>query len=163
MIGSSTLWELMQEPLPSIGYQRKLSYRTCTTEVIALYHLINATIFDNELTLPPIEVKARCRKYWGMCFGEIDKIRYRKTYCKIRLMDKFYCRQWLITVLAHEMCHQYAWDIYGNSRIEDGKYRIMTHGPSFFIFKDKLAEHGISLKVSQSTKKWFKHQNLFKY
>ena len=39
---------------------------------------------------------------------------------------------------------------------------IMSHGPSFFVFRDKLKKHGISLKGAHSKRKWFKYQNLFK-
>ena len=163
MIKSCTLVELMETPLPGIGYQRRLSYRPSNSEVIGLYHLINATIFNDELTLPHIEIKARCRAYWGMCYGEADKVRHRKTHCRIRLMDKFYCVQWLVTILAHEMCHQYTWDIYSKARLEEGKPRIMTHGPSFFIFKNKLAEHGIPLnRHTHSDIQWFTTQSFYK-
>lgn len=77
-------------------------------------------------------------------------------------MDKWYCRQWLITTLAHEMCHQYQWDIIGEQRISGGKDRLMSHGPSFFIFRDKLKDQGISLKTAHRSRKWFRYQNLFR-
>jgi hypothetical protein len=77
-------------------------------------------------------------------------------------MDKWYCKQWLITVLAHEMCHQYQWDIQGMERLKRGKQPLMSHGPSFFVFRDKLKKHGISLKGAHSKRKWFWYQNLFK-
>jgi hypothetical protein len=77
-------------------------------------------------------------------------------------MDKWYSRQWLITVLAHEMCHQYQWDVQGLERLKKGKEPIMSHGPSFFVFRDKLKEHGIALKSAHSKRRWFLHQNMFK-
>ena len=77
-------------------------------------------------------------------------------------MDKWYCKQWLVTTLAHEMCHQYQWEIIGAERISMGKDPIMSHGPSFFLFRERLKEHGISLKTSHSKRKWFKYQNLFR-
>ena len=127
-----------------------------------MYKLLNFTIFNNELTIPRIDVTSRCRRYWGICFGATDKIPYRNTYCKIRIMDKFFCKQWLIMILAHEMCHQYQWDILGKQRVAEGKESIMSHGPSFFLFKEKLESHGIPLKREGiSQRKWFKHQNLF--
>ena len=154
--------ELMDSPLPSIGYQKRLLYRTNYSEVVNLYHQLNYYVFDNAMSMPPIEVVPRCRDYWGICFGSHDKIRYQKSYCKIRVMDKWYCKQWLITILAHEMCHQYQWDIIGETREQEGKERIMSHGPSFFVFRDRLAEYGIPLKTSHGKKRWFKHQNMFK-
>ena len=152
----------MREPLPSIGYQKRLSYRTNKAEVVELYKLINQACFNNKLNMPEFEVTARCRKYWGMCYASYDIVKYRKTYCKIRLMDKWFCKQWLITTLAHEMVHQYQWDIDGDKRERDGKDRIMSHGPSFFVFKDNLAKYDIPLKTSHSQKKWFKYQSMSK-
>jgi hypothetical protein len=82
--------------------------------------------------------------------------------CTITLSNKWYCRQWLILTLAHEMCHQYQWDILSHKRISEGKQPIMSHGPSFFLFKQKLNKHGIPLRRAHSVKDWFIHQNLHK-
>ena len=162
MFSRYELSELMQEELPSIGYQKRLSYRTDYDEVVYLYRLINHKIFNNKLIMPEIEVMPRCRKYWGMCFATVNMPTKTKSFCKIRLMDKWYCKQWLITTLAHEMCHQYQWDRQGPKRLREGKEPILSHGPSFFVFRDKLAKHGITLKNAHSRRRWFKHQNLFK-
>jgi hypothetical protein len=162
MLRNNDLRDIMQEELPSIGYQKRLGYRTNYDEVVYLYRLINKTIFNNELEMPEIEVFPRCRKYWGMCFGSYERIRGRKSYCKIRLMDKWYCKQWLVSTLAHEMCHQYQWDIIGEEREANGKDRLMSHGASFFRFKEKLAKHGISLKRAHGRRRWFKHQDFWK-
>jgi len=70
--------------------------------------------------------------------------------------------QWFITTLAHEMCHQYQWDVQGIERRKIGKEPIMSHGPSFFELRDKLKKHGISLKSAHGRKRWFKHQDFFK-
>lgn len=152
----------MAGELPSLSYQKRLCYRTNYDEVVAIYKLLNKTIFNNKLEIPIIEVVPRCRKYWGMCFGTHERLPGKRSYCKIRLMDKWYCKQWLISTLAHEMCHQYQWDIVGNQRIKKGKDRLMSHGPTFYIFKEKLAKHGISLKRAHGKRRWFKHQDFFK-
>jgi hypothetical protein len=162
MTKSYSLEEMMDAPLPSIAYQKRLMYRTNYSEVTTLYRQLNYYIFDEELTLPIIEVAPRCRQYWGICYGAHEKKRYKRSLCKIRLMDKWFCKQWLITTLAHEMCHQYQWDIIGEKRIEEGKDRLMSHGPSFFLFRDRLAEYGIPLKTSHRQKHWLKYQNIFK-
>ena len=152
----------MESPLPSIGQQKRLSYRTNINEVTRLYKMLNWYIFDNALSMPTLEVVQRCRKYWGMCYGSYDTPIRNRSSCKIRLMDKWYCKQWLVAVLAHEMCHQYQWDIQGLERRKVGKDPIMSHGPSFFVFRDRLKKHGISLKGAHSRRKWFLYQNLFK-
>lgn len=160
---NSPLIEMMQERLPCLSYQKRLGYRTSLSEVEELYKIINHSIFDNKLQVPELIVASRCRKYWGMCYGEIEKPNDDKdTYCKIKLMDKWFCRQWLITTLAHEMCHQYQWDILGPQREENGKYPLMSHGPTFFLYRNKLAEHGISLKRAHSKRRWFATQDFFK-
>ena len=77
-------------------------------------------------------------------------------------MDKWFSPQWLVTILAHEMSHQYQWDILGKQRLAEGKEKIMSHGPSFFVFKDNLAKYDIPLKTSHSQGKWFKYQSMSK-
>lgn len=162
MFKKRRLRELMREELPNIAYQRRLSFRTSQEEVIELWKMLNKTIFDNRLELPEIEVVPRCRQYWGICIGSYYKIRGQKSYCKIRVMDKWFCKQWLITTLAHEMCHQYQWDIIGEERRHLGLDPIMSHGPSFYLFRDKLAMYGIPLKRHHRVKRWFKHQDMMK-
>jgi len=162
MTKRSKLAMLMREDLPSLGTQKKMRYYTNYNEVVRLFKLLNETIFNNKLDMPIIEVSPRCREYWGMCFGEYDKVRYKRSLCKIRIMNRWYCKQWMITILAHEMCHQYQWDILGEERVRAGKERIVSHGISFFLFKDKLAKHGISLKRAHVRKRWFKTQDFFK-
>ena len=157
-----TLKELMAAPLPPITYQKKLMYRPTLEEAVYIYNLLNEQIFSNKLLIPEIEIMGRCRKYWGMCYGSYDKPTKNKSSCKIRMMDKWYCQQWFITTLAHEMCHQYQWDVQGIERRKIGKDPIMSHGPSFFELRDKLKKHGISLKSAHGRKRWFKHQNFFK-
>ncbi len=164
MSKTSRLYELMSEDLPRKTYQKRLSYRTSKREVAALYGIINHEIFNDQLVRPEIQIMARCREYWGYCLANdiLPKLDRTVSNCKIRLSDKWFCKQWLISTLAHEMCHQYQWDVESVHRIRKGKDPIMSHGPTFFKFKDKLAKHGISLKRSHGQKRWFKHQNLFK-
>ena len=106
----------------------------------------------------------RCREYWGLCQAKhpIPKPNSSRSGCLIRLQDKWYCKQWLVATLAHEMCHQYQWDIVSKDRVSKGLKPILSHGPSFFIFKNKLAMYGIALKRAGSSTEWFKHQNMLK-
>lgn len=141
----------MATPLPSITQQRKKSYRPSKKEVIKLYDLINKYVFKNKLTRPPITLGI-CRKYWGMCQG-FEHYTRRGTMCRIHLSDKWYCVQWLITTLAHEMAHQYEWDILG---------RGLTHRRNFFIWRDALAKVHIDLKTYHKMRRWFKYQDFKK-
>jgi hypothetical protein len=162
MLKKTSLAEIMREELPPIAYQKRLCYRTDHDEVVKLYRILNKHVFNNKLIMPEIEVVGRCRKYWGMCYGSLQMPTKTKSFCKIRMMDKWYSRQWLIIVLAHEMCHQYQWDVEGLKRLNKGLEPIMSHGPSFFIFRDKLKKLGIPLKSAYSKRRWFKYQNVFK-
>lgn len=155
----------MSKGLPSKTYQKRLSYRTTRREVLGLFRLINREVFNDKLPKPKIEIMPRCRTYWGMCTSlprYYPDYASKKSQCTIRISDKWFCKQWLITTLAHEMCHQYQWDIDGYKRIKEGKEPIMSHGPSFFKWKEKLKKHGIPLKTAHGMKRWFKHQSMFR-
>jgi hypothetical protein len=158
---SLTLKELMATPLPPISYQRKMVFRPTLAEAKYTYNLLNKQIFANKLRMPTLDIGPRRRKYWGMCVGSIDQFS-NGSFCTIKLMDKWYCRQWFITILAHEMAHQYQWDVNGPKRERTGKDWLMSHGPSFFEFRNRLAEHDIPLKTAQRMRRWFKYQDLFK-
>lgn len=153
----------MQSPLPTISEQKKQSYRPTIRKVRQIYRLLNKVIFNNKLKIPKIELVKRV-KFWGLCIG---KGRYGKSFstgshCIIQLNYKFYSEHWMITTLAHEMVHQYQWDIYSGKRKKQGKIPIMSHGPTFYAWKKKLARVGITLKRTYSQKKWFTYQKLDK-
>lgn len=142
---------LMATPLPPITFQKKKGYRPSLREVRHIYRLLNKYVFKNQLKMPIIEI-GTCRKYWGMCIGSEFPTK-SGSRCKIKLMDKWFCVQWLVTTLAHEMVHQYEWDILNKS---------MTHRQSFFIWRDQLAKFNIDLKTFHGQKRWFKHQDFKK-
>ena len=151
----------MREDLPDLTFQRKLSYRPTHKEVKLLHTIINEQVFDNLLPKPSIVLASRCREYMGMCISKNSDFRLKHSNCIIKLSDKWFCRQWLITILAHEMCHQYEWDIIGKERLAEGREPKITHGPNFFMHKERLAEHGIRLKRVYKKYQWFEHQSLF--
>lgn len=145
------LKELMKTPLPPISYQRRKGYRPSLREVKQIYKTLNKYVFNNKLIMPPIEIGV-CRTYWGICAGQYTPTK-KGTYCRIRLMDKWFCVQWLVTTLAHEMVHQYEWDILRKK---------MTHRQSFFMWKEQLDRFSIDLKTYHGQKKWFKYQDFKK-
>ena len=151
----------MSVPLPTRSVQKRLLFRPSRNFAHHIYELINYEVFDNTLYKPRLEIQSHCRTYWGMCMGETYRD-YTGSYCRIRMMDKWFCPQWFITTLAHEMVHQYQWDVLGPIREEQGKDWLMSHGPSFYQFKPDLEEYDISLKTAHSQRRWFKHQSLFK-
>lgn len=145
------LKELMKTPLPPVSFQRRKGYRPSLREVKQIYRLLNKYVFGNKLVMPPIEI-GTCRTYWGICEGQHEPTN-KGTYCRIKLMDKWFCIQWLVTTLAHEMVHQYEWDILK---------KRMTHRQSFFMWKTQLDKFNINLKTYHGQKKWFKYQDLKK-
>jgi len=162
MYHKTTLKALMGQDLPNLTFQRKLCYITNIREVKALYRLINKEIFNNRLIMPKIYVRSRLRGTWGECQGIDLPYNNNKSRCIITLADRWYCRQWLITAIAHEMCHQFEWDIISKRREKEGLPPIMSHGPTFFRWREKLNKKGIPLKKSSDHEKWFVTQNLLK-
>lgn len=154
---ASKLYDLMLTPLPCRSHQKRLPYRPSQREVYRMYDLINEEVFRGRLVRPEIRL-GRLRKAWGWCQGNQLPLE-TGSYCVIKLSDKWYCIQWFIITLAHEMAHQYQWDIIGPKRSTMGKDFLMSHGPTFFQHKSKMERHNIPLKTAFRIRKWFKHQN----
>lgn len=149
---------IMEAPLPSITYQRHKGFRPSYSDIKYAYNIINRYCFDNQLRMPVIEQGSR-RQTWGFCQWE-EEYQGNGSYCTIKIMDKWFCPQWFIQTLAHEMVHQYQWDIHrwdNNVRTDGG-----AHGPSFFMFRDRFDHYGLHLKQWYGQKRWFKHQSFYK-
>jgi hypothetical protein len=152
--------KIMEQPLPLISHQRRLPYRPSIRTVCSTYNLLNIAIFEGELSRPEIELM-RSPKYWGMCSG--DYLEDGTPVClKIKLSDKYFTQQWFVTILAHEMSHQWQWEIIGAKRAMKGLNALMNHRSSFFTHKQTMAELGIPLKSWHRNRKWFKTQDLFR-
>ena len=151
---------IMEAPLPSITYQKRKGFRVGPAEVKYAYKIVNRYVFDNQLRMPEI-VTGITRDYWGMCMGSF--VAYPTgSYCRIKLSDKWFCPQWFMNVIAHEMAHQYQWDIDRYNRADNGLEPIMSHGPSFFMWRDRFAQNGLTLKTANGQKRWFDHQDFAK-
>jgi hypothetical protein len=78
-------------------------------------------------------------------------------------MDKWYCPQWFMNTLVHEMVHQYQWDVYRWDHLEWYGREIHTqsrgHGPSFHVWREQCEYYGLNLKTTHRIKKWFKYQD----
>ncbi len=156
--------EIMAQPLPGITYQRRKSFRPTDGYVYYTYSLLNRYIFDNKLIRPKI-TQGRLIKCWGICEW-FDEQQRPGTYCAITVSDKWFCEQWFVNTLAHEMVHQYQWDIYRWEHIDcfgkDIYQNSGGHGPSFYQWRDRFADYGLKLKVSFGQRRWFKHQDFLK-
>jgi len=151
---------IMATPLPSITYQRRKSFRPSYQDINYAYNIINKYVFDSQL-IKPVIVQGTIKKAWGLCHWN-HEIQETGSYCNIRLMDKWFCPQWFMNTLAHEMIHQYQWDIYRWEHInlygKDMYQNSGGHGPSFFAWKDRFDYYGLTLKTWFGQKRWFKHQ-----
>ena len=165
MFNNYDLDELMDVPLPGIYQQKRLCFRPSERFLNHTYELINYRVFSNNLKKPRLELHSNCKKYWAICYG--NKYRdYTGSYCNIKLMDKWFCSQWFLNTLAHEMVHQYQWDIYRWEHL-DYYGRPMyeksgAHGPSFYMWRERFEHYGLNLKISFGQKRWFKHQDFNK-
>jgi hypothetical protein len=153
---------IMAVELPSITYQRRKLFRPNDEDVIYAYNIINKYIFENQLDRPDIYVKSHLRGMWGCC-AWLDKKQYTGSYCYIQISDKYFCQQWFMNTLAHEMVHQWQWDIYRwdhenyfNRKMYEGSG---AHGPSFYAWRERFADFGLNLKTAHGQKRWFKHQD----
>ena len=155
---------LMQAPLPSITYQRRKLFRPRYEDVFYAYKILNRYIFNNRLRQPEI-ILGQTYKYWGYCQWN-EQQQNTGSYCTIKISDKWFCQQWFLNTLAHEMVHQYQWDIYRWEHQDAFGKSINNnsggHGPSFFVWRDICEHFDISLKTAHGQKRWFKHQNFNK-
>ena len=152
---------IMEAELPSLTYQRRLQFRPSLKDVNYIYNKLNFYLFDNRLRRPVITQGQR-RKTWGFCEWE-NELQDTGSYCTIHLSDKWFCSQWFMNTLAHEMVHQWQWDVYrwDHENYFDRKMRLDSgaHGPSFHAWRDRFADYGLYLKTSYGQKRWFRHQD----
>lgn len=114
----------------------KCKYKPTKEEVMRWFNIINREIFNKNL--PPfreIEIKRR-HKCWGECIGHTDKFQNR--FSKVSLNHHMKSKKHFIEVLIHEMVHHYQW-IHENT---------MSHGDSFFAWKNKLSKFKVNLSIS---------------
>jgi hypothetical protein len=154
----------MESPLPSITYQRRKQFRPTDIDVIYAYNAINRHVFENQLKRPEITL-GQIRDSWGNCSWLLKKD-YTGSHCRIWLADKWFCPHWFINVLAHEMVHQWQWDIYrwDHHEIHGREMHLDSggHGPSFFAWRDTFLDFGLHLKSWHRQRLWFAHQDFTK-
>jgi hypothetical protein len=106
-----------------------------------IYDAINDAVFRGTLVRPKIVVRDYTKKnMWGECEGYNRGSKWGPTYTKvIRIERVFPNMKKLIAAIAHEMVHQWEWEVHG----------VMTHGEkTFFIWKEDLLAKGIRLSVT---------------
>ena len=155
---------IMEAELPSITYQRRKEFRPSDADITYAYNLINRHVFHNQLRRPVIRT-GRVNHAWGICQW-YEREQKNGTFCDLWIADKWFCPQWFMNVLAHEMVHQWQWDVYRYDHHEYYGREINCqgggHGPSFFSWRDTFDYYGLNLKGWHRTKKWFLYQNFDK-
>lgn len=164
MARPNPLRRIMTAELPSLTYQRRKLFRPSPQDVVYAYDLINRQVFKNQLYRPDIKM-GRVGKAWGSCQWHWAEQR-TGSYCDMWVADKWFCPQWFMNVLAHEMVHQWQWDVYRWDYQDyfgrDPNTDSSGHGPSFFAWREEFDYYGLNLKSWHRTKKWFKHQDFAK-
>jgi SprT-like family len=89
------------------------------------WNLLNNALFDGKL-LPPHKIVVRCfRGDHGWCLPMA-----KKGKVQLGISSEFGDRKEFLTVLAHEMIHQWQWTDDGGGR--------MTHGETFWQWETTL-------------------------
>lgn len=155
---------IMEAPLPSITSQRRKQFRPGPADITYAYNIINRHVFRSQLRMPTITT-GRLGPAWGTCNWYYD-IKSPGTRCEIWLADKWFCPQWFMNTLAHEMVHQWQWDVHRWEHLNEHGREIRTnsagHGPNFFVWRDEFAHYGLTLKTFFRQRKWFLYQDFKK-
>ena len=155
--------KIMQSDLPTPDIMLTVGHKTCLKEIKYYYEILNKYIFDEELIMPRIKLQ-RMNKSWGQCEGYViydsdNSIIEYKT--QIILAPKQLCPQLCMVNLAHEMVHQYQWQVDSIQRTKQGKEALMSHGPSFFRWREKFEYFGLPLATGHYAEKIALHQNIW--
>ena len=126
--------KIMASELPSITYQRRKSFRPTLDDVDYAYVIINRYVFENQLKKPKIILKAG-RKVWGTCQW-LEEEQKSGSWCEIQINDKWFCMQWFMNVLAHEMIHLYQFAL---------KKDTGNHNSTFYSFRPRFKFIGLGL------------------
>ena len=99
----------MQTPLPSLNQQRLKIFRPSAAEVLLAYDQLNSIVFEQQLIRPNIHIKRLGPLVNGVCYWHFVPTN-TGSWCTIQIRDRWPCVQWLYSVLAHEMIHQWQYD-----------------------------------------------------
>lgn len=103
--------------------------------------VLNELVFDGKIPkFRDIIIKQK-RGQFASVTDRVNKKDPEKYECILTISETFLNFEVFIAILAHEMIHCY------QSVVQRIK---MNHGPSFFVWKEKLAEHSIILSRKYS-------------
>jgi hypothetical protein len=112
----------------------KLNHQMAAT----IYESINRAVFGGVLRRPKIIIR-NYKDFWGETEGSSRGTQGGTQYVvAMRLHREWPNMKKLITVIAHEMVHQYEWE---------RQQQPMSHGSTFWDWQHKLMSKGIRLCV----------------
>ena len=142
---------LMSTPLPSKTKQRKLCFVPDKQLSRYVYTALNYAVFEGKLNqTTPISHRSMYSN-WGNFSGYIVK---EHRLSKIRILPKYFCVQWFVTILAHEMIHAYQWEILRSD------VKLVDHGESFLALRPAFRQFGIPVTEHHNVVEWFKTQDI---
>jgi len=157
MLRRSPLLKIMESELPDFARCKK-GYQPTLKEAKHYYKLINRHVFENQLTPTKIRI-FRMRDCWGYCSNINNNS--SEPISEILLTRKFPCLQFFIAVLAHEMVHQFQWEIETPLRRSRGLGPVWGHGANFFRWSRKFKRVGIPLSRYGNHHKLIEHRDIW--
>lgn len=148
----------MQQNLPNDAILKAELFKPTDRQLVRYFNLLNAAIFDKKLQRPVLKI-SKMRSMWGYCSVLNDDPLHPRT--KIVVNANYPCKQFFIATLAHEMVHQYQWEVLAQRharlalrkrRARRGRIPSMSHGPSFVQWRYKFKKCGIPLFVTAGSK-----------
>jgi hypothetical protein len=155
--------KIVQSDLPTPDVMLTVGHKTCLKEVRYYYKILNRYVFADQLTMPSLKIK-KLRDCWALCEGYVilDNDKDISGFStQIILNSQQLCPQLCLVSLAHEMVHQYQWQVLGPQRLKQGLKPLMSHGPSFFRWRKKFHNFGIPLATGHRALKIAYHQDIW--
>lgn len=115
------------------------SFRPTISDCREIFKAINRNVFNGELTMPSFRL-VNSQDSWGECVGDLND----SSSCTIKMNKSFPSKRLFVYTLAHEMVHQWEWLVYDH----------MTHGKTFFVWRNELKKYGIVLTRAYNAKKY---------
>lgn len=109
------------------------------------YNLLNRYVFKGALTKPKLEI-TRLRGCWGYFSGNHLEGNVLFKESRIVMNNRYPTKQLFLTALAHEMVHQYQWDIQGPKRLKEKQPPNINHNSTFREWRPILSRFGIPLQ-----------------
>lgn len=100
------------------------------------FRYLNRKIFGNKCG-PFHSINIRSMKdCWGIAEAEWDDVTNKPKTITLVMSNWFPTKSLFVTILAHEMIHNYQWK-------HDGE---IGHGKTFYVWRDRLADFGLILR-----------------